>query len=272
MTKRILRLLLALAALAGAAAPAVAADQNPKAIPVKAVAMAPAASPFFLGFHGGMGFATQEYNFITAPGDVSGTNKLFPTGGLAGITAGVGGTFGSFYGEFYVDADYVFSRGSAQGTTAAGVPAEFTTKNSLELQEGIFLGASMSSIAGIFPAQTVIPAPANWPIPVTVPANFNNAQFIVGPEFGISERQVSACATPLDGTTGVCAQRWIYGPYAGARAMYKVSANWALTIKYDHMFYNSAWTNPGGTNVLGVGAKVINTDAFKAGLTYNFSL
>ena len=285
MKNLVVSLLLSFALLSPAAGLTVAADQNqkpvpvsqapkaapvnpsrPRAVPVKAAPAAPAPSPFFVGAHVGMGWTNQQYNFITIPGQVTG--NFYPTGGIVGLTAGVGGMFGGIYGEFYIDADYVFARGSAAGVDPnTGNSFLATSRNAVELQQGVFIGAPVSAITGVIPQQTVLPASSSWPIPVMVPTNLSMANLVIGPEGGIAERQVSGCLS--EAGVSSCADRWVYGPFAGIQVQYAVTPQWKLRIKYDHTFYNASWTQPGGVGVLGA-FKVLNTDAGKVALTYNF--
>lgn len=248
---------------------AAAADQNspPKAVPVKAAPVA-AASPFsglFVGVNGGMGFMNQQATFLTLPGEFAGSGKLYPTGGLLGITAGIGSTWGSAYAEAFVRADYAFTRASGSSPTDS-----FTVKNSLDLQQGVFIGVPLGTMTGALPTPPLtIPDPSKWPIPVSVPTNFSAASFILGPEAGIAERSIGVDVTNLSDGSGSSVNRWIYGPFVGFRVKKLVSQNVSLDLSYDHEFYRNSWTQSGGTALIGQ-FTATDTNTVRAGLSYHF--
>jgi opacity protein-like surface antigen len=259
------KLILLLSLIAGIS-PVMAADTNPpKAIPLKAATVVSTPSPFFVGINAGMGFMSQEAAFLTLPGEYAGSGRIYPTGGLLGVTAGVGNTFGGYYAEAFVRADYAFTRASG-----ASLVNTFETQNSFDLQQGIFVGVPLGTLSGALPGlPSVVPAPSSWPIPVNVPANFSSAAFIIGPEFGVAERSIAVKTTSLIDGTGSTVSRWLYGPFVGVRAKYLVAQNWSLDIAYDHEFYGNSWTQSGGTFLLGQ-FKATNADSVRGGLTYHF--
>lgn len=248
--------------------PAFAADVNPPPKAVLKAAPVAAASPFsglIVGINGGMGFMNQQANFITLPGEFAGSGKIYPTGGLLGLTAGIGSTWGSAYGEAFIRADYAFTRASGSSPTDS-----FTVKNSLDLQQGVFIGVPLGTMTGALPVPPLtIPDPSKWPIPVSVPTNFSAASFIIGPEAGIAERSIGVDVTNLSDGSGSSVNRWIYGPFVGARLKYLVSQNVSLDLSYDHEFYRNSWTQSGGTALIGQ-FTATDTNTVRAGLSYHF--
>src|SRR5262249_28186667 len=99
---------------------------------------------------------------------------------------------------------------------------------------------AVSAITGVIPQQTALPPSSSWPIPFAGPTNLSMANLVIGPEGGFAQREVSGCLT--EAGVGNCAARWIYGPFVGAQVKYKITPNWSMRIKYDHMFYNASWT------------------------------
>lgn len=255
------KLLAALSLVFAGLVPAMAADVN---APAKPVTKAPAApSGFFIGGVAGMSATDVNTEFVSVPGTVSGTN-LRPAGGTFGINTGFGTNCGGFYCEAMVEANYIFAR--ASGSDAVN---SYTTKNGLELRQGVFLGAPWTTFTGALPQMTSLPSTASWPIPFSGPTNISGSALIPGITAGIAERSISATATSLADGAQASATRWMWGPYAGARIDYKITTNWTIGAEYYHTFNESSWTNLGGEGVLGQ-FKPTDIDTVKFGARYYF--
>jgi len=158
--------------------PALGADLPPKP-PLKAIAAPTVASPFYVFVHGGAG-VTNVQNDIALPGVATGTPKLWPAGAMVGGGLGYLSSIGPISIGLEAEGNYDFTRASinntvpmacADGASAVCVGAlgSVHAKNSWFFAEKALVGITLSQITGYVPGAT---SPANWPVPITVPAGF----------------------------------------------------------------------------------------------------
>lgn len=220
---------------------------NAADLPRKAAAAPPASSPFagfYVGIHGGVGWANQRYDFVTVPGIVTG--NVYPAGAMLGATIGFGGTAGAAWLGAEADFDYDFTRASS----GCGIAGTCSTKNSAFLTQGIVFGAPLTAITAAIPQPAVTP-PSQWPIPLNVPSNLSMATIMPAIKVGIAERSVSACATPIAGDNTECASRWMAGPYAALQLRIAVAQNVTAKAEAGYAWFGQSWTSPNGSLVFG---------------------
>lgn len=212
----------------------------------KAIAAPPPgpASSFYFGIHGGVGWANQQYDFVTVPGVVTG--NIYPAGAMLGGTIGFGGAIGSAWLGAEADFDYDFTRGSS----GCGIGGSCTSKNSWFFTQGIVLGAPLTAITQAIPQPAMTP-PSQWPIPLNVPSNLSMATIMPAIKVGVAERNVSACATPIAGDNTECASRWLAGPYVAAQLRAAVAQNVTAKVEVGYAWFNQSWTSPTGSLVFG---------------------
>lgn len=260
MTKRLLRLLLALAGITGAI-PAIAADQNPKAVPVKAAAVA-APSPFYIGFTAGAGFSNQQSD-ITLPGVATGTPAIWPAGFMAGGVIGIGYNTALGYVGAEVEGDYDFTHASI-GCTGV-LPCMGTSKNSWFFAEKALWGVSLASITGYIPATA---QPQNWPIPITVPASMA-ANLRLLAEVGMAQRNQDICALDLGTLNSACGSRWMNGLLIGGQLQAAISQNVTLKAEYNWINFNQSFTPQNAASVFPSTFQAKDEQRFMLGLNYN---
>jgi opacity protein-like surface antigen len=252
-----------------AAFPAYAAD-----VPLKApkkflepLTAAAAGSGLYVGINGGMAFTGQQYDFVTLPGlaEVAsgGTGKLYPAGGMAGLTLGFGGPIGSAYAAIENDFDYDFT----QASTSCMV-GRCSSKNSWFLAQKVVFGAPLPTIAGVIPNKAGLTPPSQWPIPIAVPTNFTMSSIMPAVVAGIAEHNISACAT-LDGTNLSCGNRWVSGLLLGVQLRFAVAQGWSMKAEYDYVFFRHSFT-PTAALPLFVGQyKQLNEQVLRIGVDYH---
>jgi hypothetical protein len=236
----------------GIAAVAQAADMHPivKATPV----VDASTSPFYAGLFGGGGWSKVE-NELTILGTAQGPIKAFPTGFL------VGGEFGARWNASPIviglnaSVAYNFSRGSVacgpDVAAATGNQCLGARKDGLLLQQGAELGINLATLGGYLPSGA---RPANWPVPITVPASVWGNLTVTG-RGGIAERDLTLCATAMDlmgTTTPVCGSKFVVGPYVGARVGAAISQQVEAYVRVDRIFWNSSFTPVQDPRVSGV--------------------
>jgi opacity protein-like surface antigen len=229
---------LALLSVAGSV-PAFAADLPAKAVPVKA-AVAVAPSPFYVFVHGGAGF-TDVQNDIALPGVSTGTPKLWPAGFMVGGGLGYLSTIGPLSVGLEAEANYDFTRasvGCSPVTAMVGADCLGSAKNSWFFAEKALVGITLSQIAGYIPGSA---QPANWPVPITVPASFNQNMMLLG-VIGAAQRNVDFCAMDVGTGSSLCGSQWKNGLLTGAQARFAVSPNVSVRVEYDYILFNQTFT------------------------------
>jgi opacity protein-like surface antigen len=271
------RLTLSLAALsmiAGIGAPGLvplvmAADLPAKPLVKAPVAVAP--SPFYIFAHGGAGF-TNIQNDIALPGVATGTPKLWPAGFMVGGGLGYLSSIGPLSVGLEAEGNYDFTRASLTNVVTTGdigVMGKVDSKNSWFFAEKALVGITISQLTGYIPGAA---QPANWPVPITVPAGFAQNLMLLG-VVGAAQRNVDLCATDINMNT-FCGSQWKNGLLFGAQARAAISQNVSLRVEYDYIMFNQTFT---AANVVEkLGPIFANTVAAKdeqrvmAGFNYNF--
>jgi len=217
------------------AGPAIAADLPAKPLLKSAIAPVAAPSPFYLFIHGGAGI-TDVQNDIALPGVAAGTPKLWPAGAMVGGGAGYLSSIGPLSIGVEAEANYDFTRASVG---CIGVmPCLGATKNSWFFAEKALAGITISQITGYVPGAA---QPANWPVPITVPAGFAQNMMLLG-VIGAAQRNVDLCAMDLGTGTSLCGSQWKNGLLTGAQARFAVSPNVSVRVEYDYIFFNQTFT------------------------------
>lgn len=264
------RFIAALALLAGCAS-AQAADLPLKAKPFDTPVVA-STSPFWIGAFTGLGLSPTQ-NELTIPGAVSGTQKAWPTGILAGVTAGYTNVTGPIAWGISFEAAYDFSRGGVDcsdiNAALTGQSCMASRKNGWLFQEGLEFGISLSTLGGYIPTSG---QPSNWPVPIVVPASVWSNIMLLG-RGGYAERNIDLCAAiDLLGDMG-CGSKFIAAPYAGVKLKAMLSTNTELFAVYDHIFWGngSSFTPTAALPVFqGLDTVTIKQeDLFKVGLAYH---
>lgn len=256
-----------------------AADLPNRLIPKAPVAVT-SASPFYVFMHGGVGL-TNVQNDIALPGLATATSgpKLWPAGAMVGGGFGYLSSIGPISFGFEAEGNYDFTKATLTSDTpvacigAACVAAlgQVTSKNSWFFAEKGLVGITISQLTGFIPGSA---QPANWPIPITVPAGFAQNLMLLG-VVGAAQRNVDLCATDMNFDT-FCGSQWKNGLLVGAQARAAISQNVSLRLEVDWIKFNQTFT---AANVVAgpVGAVFANSIAAKdewramGGLTYNFS-
>jgi len=237
--------LAALAVIAGSG-PVMAADLPPKP-PLKAIAAPTVASPFYVFVHGGAG-VTNVQNDIALPGVATGTPKLWPAGAMVGGGVGYLSSIGPISIGLEAEGNYDFTRASinntvpmacADGASAVCVGAlgSVHAKNSWFFAEKALVGITLSQITGYVPGAT---SPANWPVPITVPAGFAQNLMLLG-VVGAAQRNVDLCATDIEMNT-FCGSQWKNGLLVGAQVRAAISQNVSLRVEADWIKFNQSFT------------------------------
>jgi hypothetical protein len=222
-------LLLALPGLAGAA------DLPPhQAIPVKAAPVT-VPIPFYVFVHAGAGF-TNVQNDIAFPGVAAGSPKLWPAGFMAGGGFGVLNSIGPLSVGLEAEANYDFTRASVDCVVVT--PCLGSAKNSWFFAEKALAGITLSQILGYVPGSA---QPANWPVPITVPASFNQNMMLLG-VIGAAQRNVDLCALDVNTGASLCGSQWKNGLLSGVQARFAVSPNVAVRVEYDYVWFNQTFT------------------------------
>lgn len=221
----IITLMLAWSCLSADAAdlPKKAKDVTPPPAPV----IAP--SPFALGVSLGMALSPTE-NFLTQNGALVGEGpvKGYPIGPLAGIIASYQLIpIGPAYVSATAEVHYDFSRG------CVGLDCAAERKNSFLLQQGLEFGLTTAQINGALPTSG---QPANWPVPIIVPANLAS-NLKLGARGGIAERWVTLCAAIDTFGDTACGSEFLWAPYAGLGLGFMASTNSEIRAVWDHIFW-----------------------------------
>jgi len=140
--------------------PAAAAD-----VPKKAAApAATSTSPLYVFVHGGAGI-TSTQSEIALPGFATGSPKVWPAGAMIGGGVGYLSSIGPLSFGVEAEANYDFTHASV-GCVGL-LPCLGSSKNSWFFAEKALFGITLSQILGYVPGNA---QPANWPVPITVPA------------------------------------------------------------------------------------------------------
>ncbi len=217
--------------LTGAAIPALAADQNLPPRLKAPVVVAP--SPFYVFIHAGAGF-TDVQNDIALEGVATGSPKLWPAGFMVGGGLGYLSSIGPLSVGVEAEANYDFTRA---GVNCMGACLA-ETKNSWFFAEKLLAGITLSQIFGYVPGSA---QPANWPVPITVPAGFHQNMMLLG-VVGAAQRNVDLCAMDLGTGSNLCGSQWKNGLLVGGQARFAVSPNVSVRVEYDYIMFNQTFT------------------------------
>ncbi len=256
------------------ATPAFAADLPVK--PLKAIVAPTATSPFYVFVHGGAGF-TNIQNDIALPGVATGTPKLWPAGLMVGGGFGYLSSIGPISIGLEAEGNYDFTKATITdtvpmdcvGAVCVGALGNVHAKNSWFFAEKALVGITASQVMGYVPGAA---SPANWPVPITVPAGFAQNLMLLG-VVGAAQRNVDLCATDVDLNT-FCGSQWKNGLLFGAQVRAAISQNVSLRIEYDYVKFNQTFTAANVVEKLGpVFANTISAkdeQRVMAGFNYNF--
>lgn len=248
-------------------------------LPVKPLVKAPVAvstSPFYVFVHGGVGL-TNVQNDIALPGVVTGTPKLWPAGAMVGGGFGYLSSIGPISIGAELEGNYDFTKASitnsvpmdCAGAVCVGALGNVHAKNSWFFAEKGLVGITISQITGYIPGAA---SPANWPVPITVPAGFAQNLMLLG-VIGAAQRNVDLCATDIDLNT-FCGSQWKNGLLVGAQARAAISPNVSLRLEVDWIKFNQTFTAANVAKDLGpIFANSISAkDEYRAmgGLSFNF--
>lgn len=232
--KHLIRILAAVVGLSGCA-PAIAADLPTKPITKAAPPVATVPSPFYLFAHAGAGI-TDVQNDIAFQGVATGAPKLWPAGFMVGGGLGYLSSIGPLSVGLEAEANYDFTRASLGCTGVA--PCLGESKNSWFFAEKALVGITLSQLFGYIPGSA---QPANWPVPITVPASFNGNMMLLG-VVGAAQRNVDLCAMDIGTGSNLCGSQWKNGFLTGAQARFAVSPNVAVRVEYDYIWFNQTFT------------------------------
>jgi hypothetical protein len=223
--------------------PVIGADLPVKA-PLRSAIAPVSVSPFYLDIFGGGGWSQVE-NELTILGTSQGPIKAFPTGLLVGAGIGARWNLNPLVVGIDASAAYNFSKaGVGCGPDVAVITGNQCLgyrKDGLLFQQGGELGINLGTLFGYIPTGA---QPANWPVPITVPASVmgNLTATVRG---GIAERDLTMCATAIDITGTIsqpCGSKFVIGPYVGGKIGAAISQNVEAYVRVDHIFWNSSFT------------------------------
>jgi hypothetical protein len=220
------------------ATPAFAADIPTRPL-LKAAPVVTSYSPFYIGLFAGGGWSQVE-NELTIAGTPMGPIKVFPTGLVVGGEVGARWNLNPIVVGINASAGYNFSKASV-GCDVTGGGCLGYRKDGVLLQEGGEVGINLGTLFGYIPSGA---QPANWPVPITVPASImgNLTTTLRG---GVAERDLTLCATQLnmdETLSSVCGSKWIIGPYVGGKISAALSQQIEAYVRVDHIFWNSSFT------------------------------
>lgn len=195
--------------------PSFAADMQPVPVVRKAVTAAPVQS--WSGFYFGInGSGAKMSGKAAIPGDVAAVN---PAGAMAGVMAGYGGWLASgAYVGLEAMGDYDFS----QANTCLIIDCKI--KSGANLSQRLVVGMTLPQIMSKAQARGVS-SPSQWPVPLSLPADFSASAAIPYLAVGLAERQTQACA--ID-----CERKWLLGWQVGGGIKAPTSSGVTLDVGY----------------------------------------
>lgn len=197
----------------GGAMPTPAADLQPVPVVRKAVAAPVSWSGFYFGVSGS---GAKMSGRASIPGDTASVN---PAGAMAGILAGYGGwlTSGAYVG-IEAMGDYDF----AKANTCLVVDCKI--KDGMNLSQRLVIGMTLPQIMSNAQSRGVS-APSQWPVPLSLPADFSASTAIPYLAVGLAERHTQACV--ID-----CEKKWLIGWQGGAGIKVPTSSGVTLDVGY----------------------------------------
>lgn len=197
-------------------APSFAADMVPVPVARKAV-VAPAQS--WSGFYFGVnGSGAKLSGKAAIPSDVAAVN---PAGAMAGIMAGYGGWMASgAYVGIEAGGDYDFSAAN----TCLIIDCKI--KSGANLSQRLVLGMTLPQLMSKAQARGVS-TPSQWPVPLSLPADFSASSAIPYLAVGLAERHTQACA--ID-----CERKWLLGWQVGGGIKAPTSSGVTLDVGYTY--------------------------------------
>lgn len=243
--------------------PAWGADMPVKA-PAAAVAAPNAWSGLYFGINGAGAKTSAE--FTTPLLAVPGSGNVTPTGAMAGITVGAGIWSGNTYLGVEADADYDFTKGN----NTCLILMNCKVKSGFFLTQRLVVGATLPGLMNA--AQTRgVTAPAQWPVPVNVPANFAASGLMPYLTGGVAERRTEACITdPLGiGLVAGCQQEWLIGWTGGGGIKIPVSSGITFDVSYLYVGWNKHFSPASRVAIFPTDFKASNEQVLKAGLQFH---
>jgi hypothetical protein len=224
----------------------VMAADLPAKPPLKATPIAKPGGPFYIGLFGGGGWSKVE-NELTIDGTSQGPIKAFPTGVLVGAELGIRWNTPLVWG-LNASFAYDFNKQSVGcGPDVAALTGNQCLgfrKDGWLFQQGGEVGINLATLAGFVPGSA---SPANWPVPITVPASVWS-NLTVTARGGIAERDLTLCATAIAATETTmaigqqCGSKFVIGPYFGGRIGAAISPQAEVFARVDRIIWNSSFT------------------------------
>jgi hypothetical protein len=219
---------------------------------------------------------SEVENELTLLGTSQGPIKAFPTGLLVGGEVGARWNLNPVVWGLNASVAYNFSKSGVgcgpDVAAATGNQCLGYRKDGLLLQQGGELGVNLGTVFGYIPSAA---QPANWPVPITVPASVmgNLTATLRG---GIAERDLTMCATAADVTgtmSQLCGSKFVIGPYAGGKISAAISQQVEAYVRVDHIFWNSSFTpaqDPRVSTIFANTTRATGETLAVAGVAYHF--
>lgn len=239
------------------ASPSFAADMPPAPQLVRKAAVVTAQpwAGMYLGINGAGAKTRGEFSMLAIPG----TGDVRPSGAMAGMTIGAGAWLNGLYVGAEADGDYDFSKAKV----ACGfAPTDCRMKDGYLLTQRILIG---STLPGLMTAaqNRGLSAPAQWPVPLNVPASLSASTMLPYLTAGIAERRTEACVDLVG-----CNKEWLIGWTAGGGIKIPVSQAASIDIGYLYVNWNKHF-NPAGAPVFPTDFKATSEHVLKAGVQFH---
>lgn len=249
--------ILAAAGLLALPQPSSAADMPPVQQVVRKAA-APVAQPWaglYIGINGAGAKTTGEFTMLAIPG----SGDVRPSGAMAGVTVGAGAWLNGLYVGVEADGDYDFSKAKV----ACGfAPTDCKMRDGYLLTQRILIGATLPSMAAAGQRRGLA-SPAQWPIPLEVPANVSASTMMPYLTGGIAERRTQACIEAVG-----CNREWLIGWTAGGGVKIPISQAVSFDVGYLYINWNRHF-NPAGAAVFPADFKATSEHVLKAGVQFH---
>jgi len=164
------------------------------------------------------------------------------------------------------DVDYDFTKSN----NTCLLVADCKIKSGFFLTQRLILGATLPGLMNQAQARGLA-APAQWPVPLTVPANFSASQIMPYLTGGVAERRTEACISdPLNlGLPTGCEQQWLVGWTAGGGIKIPVSSGVSFDLSYLYVGWNKHFSPTSPVAIFPTDFKASNEQVLKAGLQFH---
>lgn len=237
--------------------PSQAADMPPAPQVVRKAAVAAQPwSGFYVGINGGAAKTSAKFDSLLS---VPGTGDIRPSGAMAGLTVGYGAWSGSGYFGVEADGDYDFTKAHVPCLFA---PTDCKMRDGFLLTQRVLVGATLPGLMTAAQNRGAT-APAQWPVPLNVPANLSASTLLPYLTAGIAERRTEACIVAVG-----CNKEWLVGWTAGGGIKIPVSQAVSFDVGYLYVNWNKHF-NPAGPVVFPADFKATSEHVIKGSLQFH---